>query len=268
MNMAIHALVFSLLLTGCAGSKTEAQFDSNQAIETVRAVSFSRFDGSVQGVTTCGESLLVVADGAVWRVSQDGSQNKVLSQAAGVRYAYCLGNDSIMIVESIEPAPWKLFSRVLLNDDTVRHPTKFYLVGDHDFRRVSDEEFLFSSYLYGHWYVNHAGLRGKYLDNELLAHGRFPISCGEHCIFFIGPATTGYEIRTFQNNVETSLVSLPEDTPMGFVRIQGQFVIAYSDFLLWPETGKRIAISAPASQLLSWQNRLVVVTPNELFVTE
>jgi len=228
--------------------------------------SFVEFPEPVLGMTRCGDKLFVVAGRSVWRVGTDGQKEVLLPRLSGegVRFVYCTHDDEMMILEDVAAGTWKDLNLSPLTDDAYR-ASKFYLPEDHDFRRVSEHELLYSTYLYGKWYVNRGRVLEKYIDHAILAHGRFPISCGADCIYFISENDKGYEVRRLQGQTETVVQSLPEAMPWGLERLNDRFVIGYENEVYWPDDETRVAIPSGVTQLLVWEGRLVIVSGSQLF---
>ncbi|MEZ4458163.1 MAG: hypothetical protein R3E66_00260 [bacterium] len=225
------------------------------------------FPETILGVTRCGEKLFVVAGRTVWRVGVDGRKEVLLPRLAGegVRFVYCTHDNEMMILEDVAAGTWKALYLSSLTDDAYR-VSKFYLPEDHDFRRVTEHELLYSTYMYGRWYVNRGTVLEKRIDHAILAHGRFPISCGADCIYFITQSDDGYEVRRLQGQTETLIQPLPQAMPWGLERLNDRFVIAYDAEVYWPDDQTRVAIPSGVSQLLVWQERLLIVSKTKLLM--
>jgi hypothetical protein len=112
--------------------------------------------------------------------------------------------------------------------------------------------------------VNRGIVLQKSIDHAILAHGRFPISCGTDCIYFIAEKTKGYEVRRLQGQTETVVQPLPQAMPWGLERLNHRFVIGYENEIYWPDDETRVVIPSGVSQFLVWQGRLVIASNTQL----
>ncbi|MEZ4458156.1 MAG: hypothetical protein R3E66_00225 [bacterium] len=129
------------------------------------------------------------------------------------------------------------------------------------------EPSCFPGFYHGDWYVYRADFDAK-PKAELLAAGRFPVSCGEDCFWFVAFDSSTFHIRKYTAQHEEDVAKLSTEVPTGLVRSNEQFVVAYNYRMRWTEDGTTLTIGGSISQMMSWDNRIIVVVGNRVLVVD
>ncbi|MEZ4458155.1 MAG: hypothetical protein R3E66_00220 [bacterium] len=136
---------------------------------------------------------------------------------------------------------------------------------DIDVQVVSKDEAYASDFQFGYWYISRTVSGKPYGKTSLLARGRFPVPCGDGCVWFVAESGSGYWAHRMHANEIVESVNLGTEPPVAFTVVLGKIVVAYPDRVEWPQTNTRREIKG-VQKLVPWAASLVVVRTHDLLI--